>query len=155
MSLWLHFLEAGEWNKRRRWERATSVFKGCQTLFCEFAGSPCRWKVKAVSVKDVLRLVSVLIGLLARGPGREKSRTLTVLCYTKQALLTPSSTCSCLSCVEPSGDSEFRYTPGVSQDIENTPQGTEHWHSRHGHFSHVFPLTVYTVCKCKLIESGV
>ncbi len=67
-----------------------------------------------MSVKDVLRLVSVLIGLLARSPGREKSRTLTLLCYTKQALLTPSSTCSCLSCVEPNSDSEFRYTPGVS-----------------------------------------
>lgn len=45
------------------------VLKG---LFCDFTGSPCRWKVKAVSVKDVLRLVSMLIGLLARGPGREK-----------------------------------------------------------------------------------
>lgn len=67
-----------------------------------------------MSVKDVLTLVSMLIGLLAGGPGREKSRTLTVLCYTKQALLTPSSMCSCLSCVEPNSDSEFRYTPGVS-----------------------------------------
>ena len=78
-----------------------------------------------MSVKYVLRLVSVLIGLLARGPGREKSRTRTALCYTKQALLTPSSTCSVLSCVETGRDPEFRYTPGVSQDIESTSQGTE------------------------------
>lgn len=104
----------------------------------------------AVSVKDVQRLVSVLICLLASGPGRERSRTLTALCYTKQALLTPSSTCSLLSCVETKRDPEFRYTPGVSQDIESTSQGTEQLtgHTLTLMTSHVFScFNTYTVCK--------
>lgn len=94
ISLWLHFLEGWEMTPPNVPQRAQCcVFKRHQAFSCDSIGCPCRWKVKAVRVKDVLRLVSVLIPPLARGPGREKNRDPTILCSSKQALLTPSSTC--------------------------------------------------------------
>lgn len=69
MSLWLHFQE-GLWMKQMVPHRTKSL-----SLFCILLDCPCRWKVKASSVKDVLKLVSVLICLLARGPEWGKGRT--------------------------------------------------------------------------------
>lgn len=88
-SLWLRSLEA-----ENQTDGDVFVFKRCQSVFCVFTARPCRWKVKAVGVKDA----SALICLLPGGPEREKRRTLTILGCTKQAFLTPRSTCLCLGC---------------------------------------------------------
>lgn len=45
---------------------------GAVSLFC---GTVPAGERSRLSVKDVLKLVTVLICLLARGPGREKGRT--------------------------------------------------------------------------------
>lgn len=136
MSLWLRSLEA-----ENQTDGDVFVFKRCKSVFCVFTARPCRWKVKAVGVKDA----SALICLLPGGPEREKRRTLTILGCTKQAFLTPWSTCLCLGCSEPDRGPEFTHSPGVSQDIENTAQGTEQCSQSTGEdgtFSSIFPLNM-------------
>ena len=148
IGLWLRFLVARECNTRCH-RKAASLWWQTLLLYCR-----CRWKVKTERVKDVLELVSVLICLLARGPGREERRTRTGLCYTQQALLTPPSMCLCLSRVESNRDLKFRYTPAVSQDIENTSQCTLRKHSWRDIFSCFSTNCKNSFCKRQLIVSS-
>lgn len=63
MSLWLHSLEA-----ENQTDGDVFVFKRCQSVFCVFTARPCRWKVKAVGVKDASALMCRLPG----GPAKER-----------------------------------------------------------------------------------
>lgn len=90
-----------------------SVCKWCQTSLSASTGSPCRWKVKAVSVKDVLRLVSVLIGPLARGQGRERAGVWWY--YVPQNRLFSHHRARAHSCVEANTDSEWIHSWSFSR----------------------------------------
>lgn len=80
---------------------------------------------------------------VGRRPRQRKSRSLSVLCYTKQALLTPSSTCSRPARVEPSGDSvSCTLVEFLTQYSENAPRSTEP-----GSPSHILDTAVVVVLR--------
>lgn len=71
MALWLISCKPG--NETKGVSGREFVLKGVSVLILWFCSIARGWKVKLVSAKDALRLDRALIGLLARGPGRESA----------------------------------------------------------------------------------
>lgn len=100
MNLWLHFQE-GLWMKQTVPHRAKSL-----SLFCILLD--CPWQVKGQGFEckrctEACQRVNLSVG---QRPRTRKGQD-EVLCYTKQALLTPSRTWSCLS-----------WNPAVTQSLD-------------------------------------